>query len=98
MGSISLINALPNVVFPQPLSPTRPKVSPFKTEKLTSSTALNSFNILPVKLFFKGNQTFRFSTFSNATGASIGFECSFAGKEFCTCTPVFSGMHHLKNH
>src|SRR6185369_2735261 len=38
-GSINLSTARPVVVFPQPDSPTSPKVSPFVIVKLTSSTA-----------------------------------------------------------
>ena len=37
----SFIIDLPVVVFPQPLSPTSPKTSPFLTSKLTPSTALS---------------------------------------------------------
>ena len=38
-GSVSRMTILPTVVFPQPLSPTRPNVSPAPIKKLTPSTA-----------------------------------------------------------
>ncbi len=39
VGAMSRSTARPVVDLPQPLSPTRPRVSPFSTEKLMPSTA-----------------------------------------------------------
>jgi hypothetical protein len=39
LGSINLKTDLPTVVFPQPLSPTNPRVSPFRMAKEIPSTA-----------------------------------------------------------
>src|SRR3954449_10022274 len=57
----------PTVDFPQPDSPTSPRVSPRLIEKLTSSTALMSpmwrSRMMPLLI---GNQTLRFSTSTRA--------------------------------
>ena len=53
----------PVVVFPQPLSPTRPKTSPFLIKKLTSSTALVTAGPLL-------KYCFRCSTRSSTSGSS----------------------------
>ena len=42
VGGWSWIRVLPRVDLPQPDSPTRPKTSPLRTLKLTSSTAFTS--------------------------------------------------------
>ena len=55
VGSMSRRSNLPTVVFPHPLSPTKPRVSPFSIAKLIPSTALMYFlpNIPVEKYFFK---------------------------------------------
>src|ERR1017187_2927304 len=64
VGSTSRTMARPSVVLPQPLSPTRPSVSPGAMLKLTSSTAFtNSRTRLNIPCF-TGKCTFRFLTSS----------------------------------
>ena len=63
----SLNNERPNVVFPQPDSPTSPRVSPGKTSKLTSSTAL-TLSATRLKIpFLKGNHVFSPRTLSKGS-------------------------------
>src|SRR5512145_2547714 len=50
------------VVFPQPLSPTRPRVSPFLMEKLTSSTALTWATVFLMSPRVTGKYIFRWLT------------------------------------
>src|SRR6476469_7461015 len=61
-GSINRNKVLPNVVLPQPLSPTKPKVSPLKISKLALFTAVNQVLGFPSRLVLPGNLTVRFST------------------------------------
>src|SRR5512138_3881837 len=58
----------PIVVLPQPLSPTKPRVSPERTEKLTSSTARTfptTWRVNPLRM---GKCIFKFSTDSRTFG------------------------------
>jgi hypothetical protein len=63
VGLYSRRRVRPTVDLPQPDSPTRPRVSPRRISKLTSSTALMSpmwrSRTIPLLI---GNQTLRFST------------------------------------
>ena len=52
--------AWPSVVFPEPDSPTIPKVSPCLRVSETLSTAFIVWVVIPQKFFFKGNSTLRF--------------------------------------
>ena len=54
--------AWPSVVFPEPDSPTIPKVSPCLRVSETLSTAFIVWVVIPQKFFFKGNSTLRFFT------------------------------------
>jgi hypothetical protein len=56
--------ARPSVVLPQPLSPTRPSVSPGAMAKLTSSTAFTNSRARLNIPCFTGKCTFRFLTSS----------------------------------
>src|SRR6266852_9277544 len=56
---ISRSNASPNVVLPEPDSPTTPSVSPLRTDRLTPSTALICPTVLRSKPRLIGNQTFK---------------------------------------
>jgi hypothetical protein len=65
--------ALPTVVLPLPLSPTRPTVFPAPTVKLTPVTALMKSVVrwrIPVLV---GNQTFRESTSRRLGAGGMGF-------------------------
>src|SRR3954452_5716248 len=69
----------PSVVFPQPDSPTRPKVSPRLTEKETSSTArmlspLPPINPPPILKYFLRLTILRISSVSPPT-AFVPFPC-----------------------
>src|SRR5262245_40064674 len=77
VGTYSRRIVRPTVDFPQPASPTSPRVSPRVMEKLTSSTALMSpmwrSRTIPLLI---GNQTLRFSTSTRApSGAPLSL-CS----------------------
>ena len=64
VGSVSLTIARPSVVFPQPLSPTSPSVSPGSIAKLTPSTALTWAQTRLNNPCLTGKWTWRFLTSS----------------------------------
>src|ERR1700729_505320 len=81
---ISRSSARPSVVLPEPDSPTTPRVSPLRTDRLTPSTALICPTVLRSTPRLTGNQTFRSAADittgdSGRGGAGSGFG-SAAGK------------------
>src|SRR3989442_3806069 len=68
VGSIKRSTLRPVVVFPQPLSPTRPSTSPSFTENDTPSTARTYPTVRDITPFLIGKYFFKFSTSSNGVG------------------------------
>src|SRR5207249_6898183 len=79
VGLVSLRSSRPVVVFPLPLSPARPIISPLRTLKLMPSTALTVASsldsIVSRKPFLSGKYFFRFSTRSTNSSLS-SLNCS----------------------
>src|SRR5690606_22566647 len=71
VGSISLRIVRPTVVLPQPLSPTKPSVSPSRTKKETSSTALTSAILRRKMPPWTGKYLQRFFTSKSASGRIV---------------------------
>src|SRR5215210_755515 len=67
VGSTRRSTVRPSVVLPQPDSPTRPRVSPRRTKKLTSSTALTQATVRCRRPPFTGKYLTRRSTSSSVS-------------------------------
>src|SRR5205814_5968300 len=84
VGSIRRNTVRATVDLPQPLSPTRPNVSPSPIEKLTSSTAYTWPTVRRRIPFLTGKCFFRLTT--SSTGAPLPLEAPFGA----TLLPVVS--------
>src|SRR5438477_2927954 len=86
VGSMSLSTVLPMVDLPQPDSPTRPSVSPWQIEKLTSSTACTLPRARPKTPPRMGKCLVRRPTWSSGGDAATAIPCSDA----FMCTPTLA--------